>query len=160
MAAQELPIDFVYPSYQGDFYVTGKPALPPGAAAGENNIIVFSKETGIEVDTRIVPQGRWPDGSLSGAQVTFAANASRPAQYVLRYGPDVRRKKIINETAVLPTVAFALAGAPRQSQTMNVPVGQINVRVDKSPDIAYYWYAFPLLLLLWASFRRSRRVCR
>lgn len=160
LASQETAIDFVYPVYQGDFYVSGKPAFAPGIVGSENNIIVIIKETGIEADTRITAQGRWPDGTLSSAQVTFAANRSRPAEYMLCYGPDIRRKKIIRETAVLPTIPFALAGTPRQRQNMDVTVGQINVRVDKSPDIAYYWYVVPMLALIGLSVLRSRRVCK
>lgn len=159
-ARQSVPVDFIYPVFTGDFYVSGKIAFPPGVVAGENNIIVTIRETGVEIDSCIVPCGRWPDGSLSFAQVTFSANQARPAEYLLSYGPDIKRKKIISETAVLPTIPFALPGMPRQSQNLNVPVGQINVLVDKSSDIVCYWYFLPMLLLLWVSFRRNRRVCK
>ena len=39
-AYQEIPIAFEYPSFAGDFYVSGTLSLPPGALRDANNLAV------------------------------------------------------------------------------------------------------------------------
>lgn len=155
--AEEIPLSFTYPSFTGDFYASGNIFFPPGVVESEENIMVKVPKLG-EAPAKITVLRRWPDGSVLNAEVIFVANTSRKQNYVVCYGQDIQRKKIIAETAVLPTVSFSVAGAPRISEKVNIDVGQINVRVDKSHDIYYYWHIIPIVILITLSYYRYRRI--
>jgi len=156
-AAERLPVNLVYPSYRGDFYASANLSFAPGAVAAEDRLAVKTTDTQEEIPAKIAVRQHWPDGSIMNADVTFAANETRKRPYAIEYGDDVRAKKRFTEAAVLPVVAFSTAGAPRTSENMNLEVGQINVRVDKSPGIRYYWHLLPILLLVALTCYRARR---
>ncbi|HPP11937.1 MAG TPA: hypothetical protein PKW42_04315, partial [bacterium] len=99
----------------------------------------------------------WPDGSVQRVEVIFTVAAGQAGHYVLVYGQDVNQKSFLRETAVLPTVSFSLAGLPPPAENMDLPVGQINVRVERSPDIRYYWHLTPLAAIVFLLFLRRRR---
>jgi hypothetical protein len=155
--ADTLPINLEYPSFQGDFYAAGSVSFPPGAVRSADQILVRASESGDEIATCIREIQTWPDGSLRRADVLFAANNARPANYELVFGDEVRRTRLFKEPAVLPTVAFAVSGAPRAAEIMDVNVGTINVRVDRSPRIYYYWHLAPILLMIGLTWYRARR---
>ena len=100
----------------------------------------------------------WPDGSVLNADIMFPVNSEKRHIYLISYGPEIRRKKSFPEPAVLPVVTFAVAGAPKQSEDINLEVGQINVRVDKSVGVRYYWNIVPLVLLLSLTWYRTKKV--
>lgn len=160
-AYQEIPITFEYPAFAGDFYVSGTVALPPGALREADNLAVYSSQPDKEVQSKIDITSRWPDGSVLKARVLFPANIQRQTAYQVRYGDEIRHRNSFAEAAVLPTVSFAVGGAAQIRENMDVSVGQINVRVDRSPQIYYYWHLIPIaLIIIWAWFRarRARRV--
>ena len=155
-AAVISSIHFDYPSFEGDFYVSGTVYMPPGAVATDRNIRVETVG-GREEAAFIKILERWDDSSIMSMEIMFAANSDHRTEYFLRYGDDVRRAKIFPKTAVLPTVSFSIGGLPRTSEEMNVDVGEINVTVDRSPQIYYYAYTVPLVAILIIAFFRSRR---
>lgn len=156
-AAQEFAIQFEYPTFRGDFYLSGTVSFPPGNVRSEDQIAVFSATPPGEVQSKIEAITRWPDGTILKASVLFPANESRPTAYTLRFGEDVRRRSAISEAAVLPTVSFAVGGVAQAVEAMDVNVGQINVRVDRSSSLFYYWHAFPITLILILTWWRARR---
>ncbi len=155
-AAERSPIDFDYPAFTGDFYVSGTVYMPPGAVPTDRNVRVETSGR-LERATFIKILERWPDGSLMSVEIMFAANSGRRTEYFLHYGENVTRRRILTKTAVLPTVSFSTVGLPRTSERVDVDVGEINVTVDRSPAIYYYAYAVPLIGLLLVTFVRSRR---
>lgn len=160
-AYQEIQIVFEYPSFIGDFYVSGTVALPPGALRDVDNLAIYSASPDKEVQSKIIIASRWPDGSILKARLLFPANIQRPNTYQVRYGDDIRHRNSFEEAAVLPTVSFAVGGAAQIRENMDVSVGQINVRVDRSPQVYYYWHLIPItliIILIWFRARRARRV--
>ncbi len=155
--AQDFPVDFTYPSFSGDFYVSGSISFPPGAVKSEKNIIVKTYDLTKEVPTKINIVRKWANESVLSAEIVFVANSSRREKYMLSYGDEVERRKIFQETAVLPIISFSIGGAPKTSEKVDIDVGRINVRVDKSPGIRYYWYIVPIVILVLLSCYRSRR---
>lgn len=156
-AAQALLIDFTYPSFTGDFYVSGNVAFAPGIVKSEDDVIVKSHGTDEEIPTKITILQKWPDSSILSAEITFVANSARKESCELLYGPEIRRKKIFTETAVLPTISFSVGGLPKISEKVDIDVGQINVRVDKSHGLYYYWHAIPIVIFIALAFYRYRR---
>ena len=157
-AAQEFAIQFEYPGFRGDFYLGGTVSFPPGNVRTEDQIAVFSATPPGEVPSKIVAVTRWPDGAILKANVLFPANEDRPTSYTLRFGEDIRRRRVISEAAVLPAVSFAIGGAAQTVEAMDVNVGQINVRVDRSSSLFYYWHALHIALILALTWWRARRV--
>jgi hypothetical protein len=155
-AAQELAVTLDYPSFRGDFYASGEVSFPPCAAPATANILVRSA-SGDEPTARVTALEAWPDGSVLKAALLFSANAERKTDYRVVFGEDVTRRGSLDEPAVLPTVTFAVQGAPRNTEAMNVNVGELNVRVDRSPGLYYYWHILPIVVLLALTFYRSRR---
>ncbi|MDQ7821286.1 MAG: hypothetical protein RDV48_00690 [Candidatus Eremiobacteraeota bacterium] len=158
--AAELGIDFTWPSYPGDFYASGTVSFPPGAVKTPRNITVFGSGGSGEQPVKVSGEETWPDGSLLSCEVTFAANSGRKESYVLRFGPEVRGTRVLTETAVLPTISFFTGGAPRTSENVNMDVGQLNVMVDRSPAVFYYWHVIPIMLLTVIVVIRGRRAGR
>ncbi len=156
-ASQELTINFEYPSFKGDFYVSGKVSFAPSSVRSERNISVRVMDKKDEVSAKIAVLNTWPDGSVQSAQIIFAANSATKYSYTLFFGEDVVRKKSFNETAVLPSISFSVGGAPMMVEQVDVSVGQINVMVDKSPSIYYYWNIIPIVLLIALAYYRSRK---
>lgn len=157
-ASQDFAINFTYPDFEGDFYVSGNLSLPPGAVKSEENILVKSYSPDEEVPTLVTVHRKWADGSLLRIEVLFVANAFKKRNYVLSYGEDIKRKKTFSKTAVLPTISFFISGSPKVAENINANVGQINVRIDRSPQIFYYWHIVPIIFLILFSYFRYRRV--
>lgn len=159
-AEQRAGIDFEYPSFTGDFYVAGKMSFPPGAVLSESNITVKNAETGEEIPSRIERTEEWPDGSLLEVTILFSANTSRKKNYVVSYGTGVGRRRIFKQAAVLPIVTSSIGGTPKTSESMDMDVGEMIIKVDKSPEIRYYWHLFPILMLILFSIYRARKNSR
>ncbi len=157
---EEIKIEFEYPSFYGDFYLTGSVLFPPSSVFDVTNIIVADARTKKEIPSKIIVQQQWFDGSILEAQITFPANINRKTEYCVIYGIGVQRKNPINELAVLTTVPFYTPGYGRAEENIDVPVGQINVRIDKSSNIRYWWYIFPMSFLIILTFIRSMRINR
>jgi hypothetical protein len=157
---EEQAVSLAWPTGTGDFYASGTVAFPPGNVPATANILVRPVAPEEEIAAQVKAAETWPDGSVLSAEITFAANASRKRDYLIVSGGQVRRRKSINETAVLPTVAFATGGAPKSAEKMDMNVGQINVRVDRSLPIRYYWHIFPIGLLLALVIYRTRKANR
>jgi len=155
--SQEFSINFKYPSFKGDFYLSGIITFQPGAVMSEKNVIVRSLDSKNEIPTKIKIINKWADGSVLDADIVFAANSAFKQGYALLYGDDVKRDKIFSETAVLPALSFSTGGMPKASENIDVNVGQINVRVDKSSNFYYYWHVIPIVLLLLVTYYRHRR---
>lgn len=156
-AAQDFSLDFTYPDFEGDFYVSGTIVFPPSAVKSEDNIMLKAYSSGEEVPGMVTVLRKWADESILRAEIVFVANSSRPDEYIISYGEDVRRKKVFSRTAVLPTVLFSIRGSPKTSESMDVNVGRINVRVDRSSQIFYHWHIAPIILLISFSYLRYRR---
>jgi len=157
-AAQEAPVSLDYPSFEGDFYASGKVFFPPSSVKSERNIIVGLTDTSSEIPSKITILSKWPNGSIQSANIIFAANSASKKKYVVIFGEDVLRKKSFTQPAVLPTVSFSTAGAPKTVEEIDLNVGQINVRVDKSPDLFYYWHIVPVMILIGIAYYRSQRL--
>lgn len=156
-ASQDIPIFFNYPSFKGDFYVSGRVPFSPGAVKSKENIIVRSHKPEEEVPTKIEILRKWADGSVLSAEIIFVANVSGKWNYTLSCGDEIQRRKIFTETAVLPTISFSVGGAPKIFERVDIDVGAINVRIDKSHDIYYYWHIIPILILIALLYYRSKR---
>lgn len=147
-ANYQMQVDFDYPSVSGDFYVAGTVFFPPGAVIHTDNIIVIDTETKKEVPSKISVQEQWPDSSILSAEIIFPANNQRKTKYAIVYGDDVKRERTFSQTGVLPTISFTTPGAGKTAETVDISVGQINVRVDKSISLRYWWYIVPVLFLI------------
>lgn len=156
-SAQDFILDFTYPSFEGDFYVSGTVSFPPSSVESEDNLIVKIYETKEEIPTNINIQKRWQDNSLLSAEIIFVANFSEKKQYELSYGREIKRFKSFSKTAVLPIISFSIRGAPKIQENLNVDVGQINVRVDKSPGFYYYWHIIPIIFIVTLTYGRYRK---
>lgn len=155
--AEDLPVNLEYPSFKGDFYASGRITLPPGKAPTGKNIAIKNGSTWEEVPSLITIRKKWPDGSVMSADIIFPANAEERADYKISFGGDVEGKSRFSEPAVLPTVTFSIAGSPKSAETMDMAVGQINVRVDKSSNIYYYWHIVPITILTLIVLYRTNR---
>jgi len=156
-AEQRARIDFEYPSMKGDFYVTGKISFAPEVVSSESHIAVRDADRGEEIPTRIDRVEEWPDGSLLEVIILFPANASRQKKYVLSYGNDIVRKRIFTQTAVLPVVNSTIGGTPKTTESLDMNVGEMLVKVDRSPGIRYYWHVLPIgILILLTAYRALR----
>lgn len=158
--AQEFVARFTYPDLAGDFYAAGNLSFPPAAVASDRNIMVYTREDQAEIPVKTVVLGSWPDGSVMNADIMFAANPARKKTYVVSWGADVRRTKSFSEAGVRPVVTFSVAGTPLQSENVDLEVGQINVRVDRSLSLRYYWHAVPIIFLICATCYRAWKVSR
>lgn len=158
--SNRIEIKFEYPSISGDFYITGTVFFPPSAVFSSDNILVMDIKIKKEVQSKITVQEHWPDGSILNAEVIFPANNKEKTEYVISYGNDVKRKKSFSEAAVLPTVSFFTPGAGKTTETIDISVGQINVRVDRSAGIRYWWYVLPLFILFILTILRTARTIR
>ena len=156
-SGQEILVRLDYPSFPGDFYASGNVSFPPGGLPSEYNVIVKAAESAREIPSGVKILKLWPDGSIQSAEITFPANSKTKEEYILAYGDEVKRKKSFTEAAVLPTVSFSVSGAPKRTEKVNMEVGQINVRVDKSPNLYYYWHLLPIILLIYFTCYRSRK---
>ncbi|GEM_PF-1059597 len=156
LGMERTAIDFTYPSISVEFYVSGAVTFPPGLVKMKQNIQVL-KDGLEEVPIKLTIQESWPDGSILNAEVIFVASTSRRASYLLCYGDDVKGIRRMEKTAVLPTIAFSVGGAPRTEEKVNVDVGTLNVIVDRSPPLYYYWHIIPITLIIVMVIIRARR---
>jgi len=159
-SSEKIDISFEYPGLKGDFYVSGTIFLPPASIFSSDNISVMDTVTKKEVPSKITVSEKWPDGSILSAEIIFPANASKKTQYTIFYGNEVKRNKIFSEPAVLPTISFSTGSTGRTAENIDVSVGQINVRVDKSISVRYWWYVLPLMLLIFFTVYRSLTINR
>ncbi|MCM8758851.1 MAG: hypothetical protein NC906_03650 [Candidatus Omnitrophica bacterium] len=158
--SSQIDIEFEYPSISGDFYVAGTVFFPPSAVSTSDNIIVMDTETKSEIQSKITVQENWPDGSILSAEIIFPANRQKRTRYAIFYGEDVKRKKSFSESAVLPTVSFITPGAGKTIEDIDISVGEINVRVDRSASIRYWWYIIPAFILIFLTILRTLRTIR
>jgi hypothetical protein len=156
-ASQKTDLLLEYPEFEGDFYAEGILSFPPRAVPSDANLAVCSAE-GVETESKVAVLKSWADGSLQKVQVVFPANAARRQKYQLVFGVEVSRSKKLAQTAVLPAVSFYAAGAPRAVENIDLNIGTLNVRVDRSPGISYYWHILPITFLGWLTWYRSRRL--
>lgn len=153
---ERAAVDFIYPSFSGEFYVAGTVTFPPGLVKTAQNILVEKDGQG-EVPIKLTVQESWPDGSILNGEVIFVASTSKQASYLLCYGDDVKGSKRMEKTAVLPTIAFSIGGAPRTEENVNMDVGTLNVTVDRSPPLHYYWHIIPITVIIILLIIRARR---
>lgn len=153
---ERAAVDFIYPSFSGEFYVAGTVTFPPGLVKTSQNILVEKDGQG-EVPIKLTVQESWPDGSILNGEVIFVAITSKQASYLLCYGDDVKGSKRMEKTAVLPTIAFSVGGAPRTEENVNMDVGTLNVTVDRSPPLHYYWHIIPITVIIVLLIIRARR---
>jgi hypothetical protein len=158
--SEKIDISFEYPDINGDFYVSGTAFFPPSSVFSSDHILVMDMATKKEVPSKITVSEKWPDGSILSAEIIFPANTSKKTHYAIFYGNEIKRSKIFSEPAVLPTVDFFTGGTGRTAENIDVNVGQINVRVDKSISIRYWWYVLPLLVLIFLTVYRSLTINR
>lgn len=156
-SSQEIPIQFEYPFFSGDFYASGNVSFPPGGLPSKHNLIIKAAKSEREIPSQTKILELWPDGSIQSAEITFPANSKIKEEYVLVYGKELKCKKSFSEAAVLPTVSFSVSGAPKRAEKVNAEVGQINVRVDRSPGLYYYWHLLPIIALIYFTCNRSRK---
>lgn len=154
-ADEKLHIDFSYPAIKGDFYVSGRVSFPPGIVSSEDNISILDSSTGEEIPSKITLTEKWPDGSVLEVEILFPANAGKKRKYIVSYGNDVKRRKKFNQTAVLPIISSSIGTSAQTKETIDIPVGELLVKVDKSPDVRYYWYILPMGLLIFLTLYRT-----
>jgi len=155
-AVERTAIDFSYPSLSGEFYVSGTVTFPPGLVKKAENILV-QKNGRDEVALKLTVLETWDDGSILNADVIFVASTADRASYTMCYGDDVKGAKRMEKTAVLPTIAFSVGGAPRTEEKVNMDVGALNVTVDRSPPLFYYWHIVPIVIIIAVVIIRTRR---
>ncbi|MCM8777057.1 MAG: hypothetical protein NC905_02175 [Candidatus Omnitrophica bacterium] len=155
IAGEQLNIDFSYPAIKGDFYITGKISFPTGIIYSDDNISVRDNKTGEEIPSKITVIERWPDGSILEVEILFSANTERRRNYIVAYGNDIKRRKKFTQTAVLPIINASIGKTPQTTESINMPVGELLVKVDKSPDVRYYWYVIPIGTLLFLTLYRT-----
>ncbi|HOK56119.1 MAG TPA: hypothetical protein PKV21_04555 [bacterium] len=155
LSSEKLSIDFTYPSLKGDFYVNGKVSFSPSSVISEDNITVNDFNSGEEIPTKITVLERWPDNSILEAEILFPANTNKQRKYVLTYGIDVKRKNKFSQTSVLPIINASIGKTPVSTESINIDVGELLVKVDRSPEVRYYWYIIPLLTLLFFTIFRT-----
>ncbi|MCX8083209.1 MAG: hypothetical protein N3D17_07485 [bacterium] len=155
IAGENLYVDFSYPAVKGDFYISGKMSFPPGTVNSEDNICVIDINTKEEISSKITITDNWPDGSVLEAEILFPANTGKQRRYVISYGSDVKRRKKFSQTAVLPIISASIGKTPQTSETIDIPVGELLVKVDKSPDVRYYWYVVPMGLIIFLTLYRA-----
>ncbi len=158
--AEQIDINFEYPDIEGDFYLAGTVFFPPSSVMSVNNILILDTSTKKEIASKITVQERWPDDSIMSVEIIFPASSQKKTTYTIHYGSDIKRRKTFSEPAVLPTISFFPAGAGRPVENVDISVGQINVRVDKSTNIRYWWYIVPMAILLFLTVYRSVRTIR
>lgn len=156
-AAQRLELYLDYPLFDGDFYAEGIVSFPPLAVSGADNLAVYAAD-GSEIASKVMVLNSWGNGSVQKAQIIFPANAARRQKYALGFGEEIRRQKGFEQTAVLPTVPFYALGAPRAAENVNLNIGTINVLVDRSPGINYFWHIIPIAFLVWLTWHRARKI--
>lgn len=156
ISGEHLSVEFDYPAFKGDFYVSGVVSFPPSTVISEDNIAVYD-QTNKEIPSKITVKERWPDSSLLEVEILFPANVERQKSYTVSYGSDVKRKRKFTQTAVLPTIGATIGKTPQTKETIDMPVGELIVKVDRSSDIRYYWYVIPLGLLIFLSLYRAVR---
>ena len=99
----------------------------------------------------------YPDGSLMFVEVSFPVTLPevRTHQYWLEAAPEGRQAHYrYDPEAGLPTLEFSLVENDGSATTdINLPVGELMVRVEEHPELYYYWYLIPigaiLGLLIW-----------
>lgn len=158
--SSQIKIDFDYPSINGDFYVSGNVFFPPSSVYDTSNIAVIDEKTKKEVPSKITVLEKWFDDSILSAEIIFSANQQRKTEYSILYGKDVKRKRSFSESAVLPTVSFITPGTGKTTENLDISVGQLNVRVDRSPSIRYWWYLGPMFVLIFLTLIRTRRTIK
>jgi len=110
-----------------------------------------------EVPLAVLETSRWPDGSLMIARVAFPAAASAGAGRTLWIawdGPARARNFIPDSNA--PRAAFSVGPEQESSETrasqssivMAAPVGQMMARLDRHPELYYYWHLIPIAAIL------------
>jgi hypothetical protein len=154
---EKQEINFFYPDYNGDFYVTGSVSFPPSAVPSINNIVIRDSKNS-EIPAKIESLNKWPDNSVMSAQITFSVNRSYKDKYIIEYGGDIIRKNIFTTTAVMPNIQFSISGAPINSEKIDESLGTLNVAFDKNPDTYDYRYILAIVLLLSISFYRAIKV--
>ncbi|MCX7916831.1 MAG: hypothetical protein N2589_01695 [bacterium] len=160
ISGEKLPIDFTYPTIPGDFYVNTKVSFQPGKVLSEDNITVNDAETGVEIPTKITVLEKWPDNSILEVEILFPANTNKKRKYVLNYGEDIKRRKKFTQTAILPIINSSIGKTPQSTEAINMDVGELLVKVDKSPDIRYYWYILPSVIFIFLTIYRTTKNSR
>lgn len=153
--ADKLSIDFIYPSISGDFYVNGKISFQPGKVLNEDNIIVKNSKTNEEIPSKITVLEKWYDGSILEVEILFPANTIKQAKYEIVYGEDIKRRKKITQTSVLPIINASIGKTPQSTENLNMDIGELLVKVDKSSDLRYYWHFFPIFILIFFTIYRT-----
>ncbi|MFN4228110.1 MAG: hypothetical protein ACK4F0_08250 [Candidatus Ratteibacteria bacterium] len=157
IGAENLQVDFTYPDLKGDFYVSGKVSFPYGNIYSDNNISIYDVKTYEEIPSKINIIEKWPDGSILEVEILFPANAEKQRRYIISYGMDIKRKKKFTQTAVLPIISASIGKTPQTTENINIPVGELLVKVDRSPDIRYYWYIIPMCVLVFLTLYRTKK---
>ncbi|MGB9678133.1 MAG: hypothetical protein ACPLZ9_05880 [Candidatus Ratteibacteria bacterium] len=157
LSVEKLSIDFTYPSLKGDFYVVGKISFSPSLVISEDNITVKDLNTGEEIPSKITILERWPDNSILEVEVLFPVNANKQRKYILTYGNEINRKKKFNQTSVLPIINASIGKNPLSTESINIDVGELIVKVDRSSEVRYYWHILPISFLLFLTFYRIRK---
>ncbi|MCM8784778.1 MAG: hypothetical protein NC827_04980 [Candidatus Omnitrophica bacterium] len=158
--SENLSVDFSYPDLKGDFYVNGKISFPSGSIYSDNNISVYDSKTHEEIPSKITITEKWPDSSILEVEILFLANTEKQRKYIISYGKDIKRKKKFTQTAVLPIISASIGKTPQTNEIINMPVGELLVKVDKSPDIRYYWYTVPMFALIFLTLYRARKTLK
>ena len=110
-----------------------------------------------EVPIRVTGEVPYPDGSLMFVDISFPVTLAevRSHRYWLTPAPQGRASEYQPEAGVeLPVLTFVLREESGPAPpTIDMPVGQMMVRVDQHPGFYYYWYLVPmgaiLALLIW-----------
>jgi len=148
--------------------IQGVLSFVPGVVTSADRFRIVEEPGGREVPLAVVGEVPYPDGSLMFVEVCFPLTLEQlqSKQYWLTAAPEGRSLHYeYDPRGRLPRLEFSLrevgeeSGEPVESKrsetqpSLDMPVGELMVRIDHHPELYYYWYLIPiagiLALLIW-----------
>lgn len=133
----------------------------PGVLKSADTLRVLAEPGAVEVPLAIRQTLTWPDGSLLSAEIAFPVHADDSAkQFWAEWGTASRTRSCpAKADPGVPEVTFTpgldvQAGRP----VMDMPVGQLIVRLDQHPGYYYYWYLLPIAAIVALLIYRKARL--
>ena len=137
----------------GQFIAAGAAEFGLGTVPSPDGLRIVSEPGTREVPISILGVSRWPDDSVMSIRLAFPVDlgASAETQYWLDWGNAGHTLAFdYAPGGGPPPVAFHVSTAPEDTQvSLDVPVGQLSVRLDDSRSfLRDYWYLIPTILIV------------